>query len=102
MLGGHVHVEQHVFIGGNTAVHQFVRIGESAMLGGSSGITADVIPFGFAFGTRARLIGLNAIGLKRRGFSRDEMHRVRRAYRALFMGPGTFAERLGTGERDIP
>ena len=54
VLGGHVTIADHVFIGGNTAVHQFVRIGEGAMLGGMSGITRDIIPFGFAFGTEGR------------------------------------------------
>jgi UDP-N-acetylglucosamine acyltransferase len=94
VVGGHVTIDNHVFLGGNTAVHQFVRIGESAMLGGSSGIAADVIPFGFAFGSRAELIGLNVIGLRRRGCSRDDLRRLRRAYVSLFGGPGTFAERV--------
>ena len=71
VLGGHVSIADHVFIGGNTAVHQFVRVGEGAMLGGMSGITRDVIPFGFAFGPKAVLVGLNVVGLKRRKFSRD-------------------------------
>ena len=57
-----------MFIGGNTAVHQFVRIGEGAMLGGVSGITRDVIPFGFAFGPKADLVGINVVGLKRKAF----------------------------------
>lgn len=94
VLAGHVQVGNHVFLGGNTAVHQFVRIGESAMLGGGSGIGGDVMPFGFAFGFRAGLVGLNIVGLKRRGYSRDDLHRLRRAYRMLFMGPGTFSERV--------
>jgi UDP-N-acetylglucosamine acyltransferase len=94
LLGGHVNVADNVFIGGNTAVLQFVRIGEGAMLGGISGIARDVIPFGFAFGAKACLVGINVVGLKRRGFPRADIHRIRRAYRMLFSGPGTFAERL--------
>jgi UDP-N-acetylglucosamine acyltransferase len=94
VLGGHVSVADHVFIGGNTAVHQFVRIGEGAMLGGVSGVTLDVIPFGFAFGVRAFLVGLNMVGLKRRNFSRADLLRIRSAYRTLFFGADTFAERL--------
>jgi UDP-N-acetylglucosamine acyltransferase len=94
LLGGHVNVADNVFIGGNTAVLQFVRIGEGAMLGGLSGVARDVIPFGFAFGTRAHLVGINVVGLKRRGFPRADVHRIRQAYRALFVGPGTFADRL--------
>jgi UDP-N-acetylglucosamine acyltransferase len=94
VLGGHVSVGDHVFIGGNTAVHQFCRIGESAMIAGVSGIAADIIPFGFALGQRAELVGLNVVGLRRRKFSRDDIHRIRRAYQMLFTVAGTFADRL--------
>jgi UDP-N-acetylglucosamine acyltransferase len=93
VLGGHVSLGNHVFVGGNCAVHQFVRVGEGAMLGGMSGITRDVIPFGFAFGPKADLVGLNMVGLKRRGHTRADMHRLRRAYRALFFGTAAFVER---------
>jgi UDP-N-acetylglucosamine acyltransferase len=96
VLGGHVSLGDHVFVGGNTAVHQFVRVGEGAMLGGMSGITRDVIPFGFAFGPKANLVGLNMVGLRRRGHGRADMHRLRRAYRTLFFGPGAFIERSRT------
>jgi UDP-N-acetylglucosamine acyltransferase len=101
VLGGHVVVANHVFIGGNTAVHQFVRVGEGAMLGGVSGITRDVIPFGFAFGPKADLVGLNVVGLKRRGFTHSDIHRLRRAYRMLFMGAGTFAERTAAASAEF-
>jgi UDP-N-acetylglucosamine acyltransferase len=94
VLGGHVSIADNVFIGGNTAVHQFVHVGEGAMLGGMSGITRDVIPFGFAFGPKAVLVGLNVVGLKRRKFSRADLHRMRGAYQMLFFGEGTFAARL--------
>jgi UDP-N-acetylglucosamine acyltransferase len=94
VLGGHVAIADNVFIGGNTAVHQFVRVGEGAMLGGMSGITRDVIPFGFAFGPKAVLVGLNVVGLKRRKFSRADLHRIRGAYQMLFFGEETFAARL--------
>lgn len=101
VLGGHVVIADHVFIGGNTAVHQFVRVGEGAMLGGVSGITRDVIPFGFAFGPKADLVGINVVGLKRRGFSRSDIHRLRRAYRMLFMGSGTFAARAAAASAEF-
>lgn len=94
VLGGHVVVGDHVFIGGNAAVHQFVRIGEGAMIGGLSGITRDVIPFGFAFGSKADLVGLNVVGLRRRKFNRTDIHRIRHAYRVLFFGNAVFADRL--------
>ena len=94
LLGGHVQIGEKVFLGGNAAVHQFVRVGDGAMIGGVSGITRDVIPFGFAFGPRADLVGLNVIGMKRRGHSREEIHRARKAYLALFEGTGPFEERV--------
>jgi UDP-N-acetylglucosamine acyltransferase len=94
VLAGHVTVGDHVFVAGQAAVHQFVRIGEGAMIGGMSGIGGDVIPFGFVFGTRAKLVGLNVVGMKRRGQSRENMHRLRRAYRSLFLGVGEFRVRL--------
>ncbi len=93
-LAGHVHVGDFAIIGGLSAVHQFVRIGHHAMIGGMSGIESDVIPYGQANGERANLSGLNLVGLKRRGFSRDEIHMLRSAYRMLFAPEGTLAERI--------
>lgn len=93
-LGGHVVIQDFVFLGGQSAVHQFNWVGEGAMIGGVTGVTTDVIPFGFAMGPiPAYLAGLNVVGMRRRGLSRPDMHRIRRAYRMLFHGPGTFAER---------
>jgi len=93
-IGGHVQVGDFAFLGGLSAVHQFVRIGPHAMIGGMTGVEADVIPFGLVMGDRARLSGLNMVGLKRRGFSRKEIHELRTAYRLLFAQEGTMAERL--------
>ena len=93
-LGGHVSIGEGAIIGGLSAVHQFVRIGAYAFVGGMSGITADVIPFGMAIGNRANLCGLNIIGLKRKGFPREQIHEVRQAYRMLFSSEGTLKERL--------
>jgi UDP-N-acetylglucosamine acyltransferase len=93
-LGGHVHVGDHAMMGGLSAVHQYVRIGQHAMVGGMTGVEGDVIPYGLVMGDRARLAGLNLVGLKRRGFSRDEIHALRAAYRMLFAAEGTLVERL--------
>lgn len=93
-LAGHVTVEDGAIIGGLTAVHQFTRIGEQAMIGGMSAIAEDVIPFGLAVGNRATLKGLNIVGLKRRGVPRPEIHDMRAAFRRLFAEDGRFAERL--------
>lgn len=83
-LGGHVHVGDNVTIGGNTAVQQFCRIGRLAMVGGLTGVNRDVIPFGIAHGDHVMLAGLNLIGLKRRGLSRETINGLRGAYRAIF------------------
>ncbi len=81
-------------IGGAAALHQFVRIGRAAMVGGVSGVEADVMPFGSVIGNRARLAGLNVIGLRRRGVDRARLHTIRAAFRTLFGGEGVFAQRL--------
>ena len=93
-LAGHVTVQDFAVLGGLSAVHQFARIGRSAMVGGVTGVERDVIPFGSVVGDRARLSGINIVGMKRRGLSRDEIHDVRKAYRLLFASEGTFQERL--------
>lgn len=82
-LAGHVQVQDFAILGGLSAVHQFVRIGRYAMVGGMTGVERDVIPFGSVMGDRARLSGINIVGMKRRGLSRDEIHDVRKAYRLL-------------------
>jgi UDP-N-acetylglucosamine acyltransferase len=93
-LAGHVHLGEHAIIGGLSAVHQFVRIGAHAMIGGMSGVENDVIPYGLVMGERAKLAGLNLVGLERRGFSKADISTLRRAYRILFGPQGTLAERL--------
>jgi UDP-N-acetylglucosamine acyltransferase len=91
-LGGHCTVGDHVFMGGYAAVHQFVRIGERCVVGGLSGVVNDVIPFTAAIGERAKLAGLNIVGLKRGGLTRPEIHALRHAYRKLFSGGATVLE----------
>ncbi|MFM9975272.1 MAG: acyl-ACP--UDP-N-acetylglucosamine O-acyltransferase [Beijerinckiaceae bacterium] len=96
MLAGHCTVGDYVIMGGGAAVHQFVRIGDHAFIGAMSGIGNDVIPYGMALNQQreAHLSGLNIIGLKRRGFSREHIHELRRAYRLLFANEGTLKERV--------
>ena len=100
-LGGHCVVGDHVFIGGLSAAHQFSRIGSCAMIAGLTGVRSDVIPFGFAVGSLAELGGLNVVGMKRRNYSREAIHAVRKAYRMLFFGEGTFAARLDEVEAKL-
>ena len=95
VMGGHVEIGDHAVIGGAAAIHQFVRIGRAAMVGGVSGVEADVIPFGTVMGNRARLAGLNVVGLRRRGFDKAQIHLLRDAFRTLFRSEeGSFAERV--------
>ena len=93
MLAGHCQIGEFAIISGGAAAHQFVRIGAHAFIGGLAGVENDVIPYGIALGNRAALAGLNMVGLKRRGFSREAIHDLRRAYRQLFAPKGTLRER---------
>jgi UDP-N-acetylglucosamine acyltransferase len=101
-IGGHVTIGDHVVLGGLAAVHQFVRIGAHAMIGGVSAVVQDVIPFGLAFGNRATLHGLNIVGMKRRGFSREQILQVRAAYKTIFTGSGSLAERVAAFQEGAP
>lgn len=94
-LAGHVQVEKNVVVGALSAIHQFTRIGEGSMIGGMSGITADVPPFCTAMGNRAKLNGLNIIGLRRNKVSKKEISELRKVYNFIFnSGENTFKERV--------
>lgn len=97
-LGGHVVVGDRAFLGGQAAVRQFVRIGEGAMIVGMSGVRADIIPWGMAQGPLANLVGINVVGLRRRGHAKAEILRFREAYRVLFLGDGLFRDRRAAVE----
>jgi UDP-N-acetylglucosamine acyltransferase len=97
-LAGHSIIEDDVILGGLAGVHQFVRIGRGAMIGGMTKVTHDVIPYGTVQGPRGELEGLNLVGLKRRGVARSDINALRAAFQVLAQGEGTFhdkAERLG-------
>src|ERR1700756_1182067 len=92
-LAGHVVIEDYAVLGGLCAVHQFVRIGRHAMIGGMSGGGRGGLPYGQVMGDRARLCGLNIVGMQRRGFSREDIQGLRNAYQVLFSSEGTFSDR---------
>ena len=92
-MGGHVSIGDHAVIGGQSALHQFIRIGRGAMVSGVSGVASDVIPFGHIVGHRAALSGLNVVGLRRRGFDRARILMLRACFKSLFLAGGTFTER---------
>jgi UDP-N-acetylglucosamine acyltransferase len=87
-LGGHVEIGDGVIFGGLAAVQQFCRVGKGAMIGGLTGVNRDVIPYAMAFGDHVELAGLNLIGLKRRGLSRDTINAMRATFRSVFYGEG--------------
>ena len=93
-IAGHVTVGDHTIIGGLAAVHQFCRIGAHAIIGLNTAVAQDVIPYGSVSGDRARLVGLNIVGLRRRDFSPAEIQALRTAYRLLFADEGTLSERI--------
>jgi UDP-N-acetylglucosamine acyltransferase len=99
-IGGHVRIGDWAFLGGLCGVHQYCRIGRHAFVGASALMTTDLIPYGSAIGNHAHLGGLNVVGLKRRGFSREQIHDLRAAYRLLFAEEGTFQERLEDATQD--
>jgi UDP-N-acetylglucosamine acyltransferase len=100
LVAGHCTVGDFVIMGGGAGVHQFVRIGKHAFVGGMAAVDADVIPYGMAFGNRATLAGLNVVGMKRLGFTREKIHHIRQAYRMLFANDATLAERIEDIEQD--
>ncbi len=98
-LAGHIEIGDGAIIGGLSAIHQFVRIGRYAMIGGMSGITKDVPPFCLtAGGYRPGLTGLNLIGLKRRGFTQENIRLLKQVYRILLQGAGSRASRIEKAE----
>ncbi len=100
MLAGHVSVGNDAILGGGVGVHQFVRVGELAFVGGLSGLEGDLIPFGLALGNRAHLGGLNLVGLRRRGAPRLSIDRLTRMIAGLFGGGKVLARRVEALSRE--
>lgn len=101
-FAGHVTVEDYVIVGALVGIHQYARIGESAILGAGSMVSQDVAPFCNATGDRARLFGLNLIGLKRRGFSLELVSTLKKAYRIVFRSGEHLADAIGRARRELP
>ncbi len=83
-LAGHILIEDYAVIGGLSAVHQFCRIGAHAFVSGLTGVTLDIPPYTLAAGNRAKLFGLNTVGLKRHQFSEETIKALKTAYRIIF------------------
>jgi len=92
-IAGHCHIGDDVIIGGLSGIHQWVRVGQGAIIGAVTMVTNDVLPYGLVQGPRGELDGLNLVGLKRRGVDRSEIAAMRAAFQALAEGEGSFLER---------
>jgi UDP-N-acetylglucosamine acyltransferase len=93
-IAGHCRIDDFVIMSGHSGSAQFVHIGAHAYVGGMTKVERDVIPFGTVLGNPAVLSGINLVGLKRRGFDREAIHRLRTAYRMIFASEGTLRERV--------
>ncbi|MGE0282262.1 MAG: acyl-ACP--UDP-N-acetylglucosamine O-acyltransferase [Rhizobiaceae bacterium] len=100
-LAGHCDIGDNVTIGGMTAVLQFSRVGNNAFLAGMSGISGDVIPYGMAQGNLAKLRGLNVVGMRRSGMSRDDIKAVKEAYRTIFSQAAPLAENIARARQEF-
>lgn len=101
-LGGHVIIEDYVIAGGLVGVHQFVRVGTGSILGAGSMVSKDIPPYCNATGDRVRLRGLNLEGLRRRGFSKDQIDALKKAYRIIFQSGLKTREALQKVRTEIP
>jgi UDP-N-acetylglucosamine acyltransferase len=101
-LGGHIEIGDHSIIGGLVAIHQFVRVGAYAFIGGKSAIVKDIPPFMMAAGDRARLYGLNQVGLKRQGFSQEKIRNLKRAYHIIWRDHHLLKEAMEVVREEIP
>jgi UDP-N-acetylglucosamine acyltransferase len=100
-LAGHIDIGDYVTVGGLTAIHQFVSIGEHAYIGGKSAVAKDIPPYVLASGDRARLHGLNKVGLKRRGFSENTMNALKMVYRIFFRVGITINEAIERARAEV-
>lgn len=101
-LAGHVEVADRCFLSGQVAVHQFCRIGSYAMVAGVTGVPQDVPPYVMVDGHRARIVGLNVVGLRRAGFTQEQRNRIKAVYRLIFRSGLRLAEALARAEREYP
>ena len=101
-LAGNITVEDHAILGGLSAVHQFCHIGRHAFIGGCSAVHRDVPPYAMAVGNRAKLVGLNLIGLKRSGFSDSTIQSLKKAYEILFLSELSLKEAMTQVGQEFP
>ena len=100
-LAGHIEVEDFAILGGLCAIHQFVRIGESALIAGGSMVVQDIPPYLVASGDRAKIYGINRIGLERRGFTKEEIEQIKNAYKIVYRSKATVKIAIERIEHEI-
>lgn len=100
-MAGHIQIEDYAIVGGLVAVHQFVRIGCHSIIGGGSGANQDIPPYTMANGQRAKLFGLNTVGLKRHHFSNEAISNLKKAYRIIFRSGLTIHKALEQTQREV-
>jgi UDP-N-acetylglucosamine acyltransferase len=101
-LAGHVEIADFVIFGGLCAVHQFCRVGKYAFISGVTGVPKDVPPFVIAAGDRAKLYGLNVVGLERRGFTKEDITQLKKAYRIIFRSSLPLSTSLRIVQEELP
>lgn len=100
-LGGHVQIDDFAVLGAYTGVHQHTRVGESVMAAGGTKLARDAPPFSMVAGDRARLVGLNSVGLRRRGFPAKTRSQIKRAFRLLFQSRLLLEPALARVEEEV-
>ncbi|HKJ05366.1 MAG TPA: acyl-ACP--UDP-N-acetylglucosamine O-acyltransferase [Geopsychrobacteraceae bacterium] len=100
-LAGHVEVDDFAILGGLSAVHQFCRVGCHVMASGGSMIAQDIVPYTIVQGDRAKVVGLNLVGLKRRGFSSSVLKSIKQAYRLVFRSGLSLEEAVNKIEKEL-
>jgi UDP-N-acetylglucosamine acyltransferase len=101
-LAGHVRVDDWAILGGLSAVHQFTAIGCHVMVSGGSMVTQDIAPYAIAQGDRAKIVGINQVGLKRRRFTEEQIRRIKQAYKLVFRSGLRHEEALARIEAELP
>jgi UDP-N-acetylglucosamine acyltransferase len=100
-LAGHIEIEDYAILGGLAVVHQFVRIGAHALVSGNTGVVMDIPPYTTASGSRAKLFGLNLVGLKRRGISEETIRGLKKAYKIIFRSNISLEEAVAKVEQEV-
>lgn len=101
-LAGHVSIDSNAIVGGLVAIHQYVRIGAFCIIGGASAVSKDIPPYVMAVGNRAKLYRLNSIGLRRQGFSKQDLDEIKAAYNIIFRSSLRIKDALEKLKRDLP